>query len=94
MLREGHEEEEGNARYQGFCVELLENIAAIVGFSYKITLVPDGKYGRIGEDGKWNGMVRELIERVSARRACLCATNLCIIPCFFVTGCAVRHDER
>ena len=54
----------GNARYEGFCVEMLEEISRLVGFRYEIRLVPDGKYGA-PENGKWNGMVKELMDRVS-----------------------------
>lgn len=53
----------GNDLYEGFCVDLLREMAAIVGFEYKIVPVDDGLYGML-EDGKWNGIVRELIDRV------------------------------
>lgn len=52
----------GNDLYEGFCVDLLREMAAIVGFEYKIVPVDDGLYGML-EDGKWNGIVRELIDR-------------------------------
>ena len=49
----------GNDRYEGFCVDLLGEVAQIVGFQFKIELVPDGKYGAINQDKEWNGMVRQ-----------------------------------
>ncbi|XP_077977877.1 glutamate receptor ionotropic, kainate 2-like [Glandiceps talaboti] len=52
----------GNDRYKGFCVDLLAEIANILGFEYELKLVPDGKYGAL-VDGKWNGMVGQLIAR-------------------------------
>lgn len=56
----------GNARYEGFCIDLLRHIAAMVGFEYRIELVPDGKYGVIDlETGEWNGIVRQLMDKVS-----------------------------
>ena len=55
----------GNDRYEGFCVDILKEIAQIVGFRYTIKLVEDEKYGAPDEDGNWNGMVRELMEGVS-----------------------------
>lgn len=56
----------GNARYEGFCIDLLRQIAAMVGFEYRIELVPDGKYGVIDlETGEWNGIVRQLMDKVS-----------------------------
>jgi hypothetical protein len=56
----------GNDKFQGFCVDLLEEVSNIVGFQYKIRLVPDGKYGALDDMGVWNGMVQEIISKVSA----------------------------
>jgi hypothetical protein len=53
----------GNDRYKGYCVDLLEKISKIVGFNYTIKLVDDGLYGTI-VDGKWNGLVKDLIDKV------------------------------
>lgn len=56
----------GNARYEGFCIDLLKEIAHMVGFGYRIELVPDGKYGVYNyETGEWNGIVRQLMDKVS-----------------------------
>lgn len=58
----------GNARYEGFCIDLLKEIAGMVGFEYRIELVPDGKYGVIDlETGEWNGIVRQLMDKVSCK---------------------------
>ena len=55
----------GNARFKGFCIDLLEEIAKIMHFEYTIKLVDDGKYGaQVGPKNEWNGMVRELMDRV------------------------------
>ncbi|GFG33916.1 hypothetical protein Cfor_07160, partial [Coptotermes formosanus] len=54
----------GNARYEGFCIDLLKWIASQVGFHYVIRLVPDHMYGVYDPETKeWNGIVRELIEK-------------------------------
>ena len=53
----------GNNRYEGFVVDLATAISNIVGFNYTLALT-DG-YGSIGENGEWNGMIRELLEEVS-----------------------------
>ncbi|XP_076271919.1 glutamate receptor ionotropic, kainate 2 [Rhynchophorus ferrugineus] len=54
----------GNARYEGFCIDLLKWIAGQVGFQYSIQLVPDHMYGVYNPETKqWNGIVRELIEK-------------------------------
>lgn len=57
---------QGNARFEGFCIDLLARVAARAGFDYKLRLVPDKKYGvRDPETGQWNGIVKELVDRVS-----------------------------
>merc|ERR1719208_338555 len=53
----------GNARFEGFCVDLLEQIANQVGFNYNIELVEDNNYGAFNLTTKvWNGLVRELMD--------------------------------
>lgn len=59
---------EGNARYEGYSKDLIENIAKILNFNYRIELVPDGKYGSLNkETKKWDGLVKHLLDRVSDR---------------------------
>lgn len=55
----------GNDRFEGYCIDLLKELAIILGFSYEIRLVEDGKYGAQDEKGQWNGMIKELIDHVS-----------------------------
>lgn len=64
MLRQNHQELEGNDRYEGFCVDMLKELADILKFKYRIRLVGDGLYGVPGANGTWTGMVGELISRV------------------------------
>ncbi|GAA6102703.1 glutamate receptor ionotropic, kainate 1 isoform X1 [Tachysurus ichikawai] len=55
----------GNDRFEGFCLDLLKELSNILGFSYEVRLVSDGKYGAQNDKGEWNGMVRELIDHVA-----------------------------
>lgn len=55
----------GNDRFEGYCIDLLKELAHILGFSYEIRLVEDGKYGAQDDKGQWNGMIKELIDHVS-----------------------------
>ena len=55
---------DARAEFEGFCVDMLHEIASIVGFQYVIRVVPDGKYGAPDTHNVWNGMVRELIDKV------------------------------
>ncbi|KAM9443167.1 glutamate receptor ionotropic, kainate 4-like [Salvelinus alpinus] len=63
MLRPNHQEMEGNERYEGFCVDMLKELADVLKFKYHINLVGDGVYGVSGTNGTWTGMVGELISR-------------------------------
>lgn len=65
MLRPNHQDLEGNDRYEGFCVDMLKELADILKFKYRIRLVGDGLYGVPGANGTWSGMVGELISRVN-----------------------------
>ncbi|KAM9310945.1 glutamate receptor 1 isoform 3-T3 [Gastrophryne carolinensis] len=62
MYKKNADEFEGNDKFEGYCVELAQEIAKHVGFKYKLELVKDGKYGARDSDMKaWNGMVGELV---------------------------------
>ncbi|XP_026780541.1 glutamate receptor ionotropic, kainate 4 isoform X2 [Pangasianodon hypophthalmus] len=74
MLKANYQELEGNERYEGFCVDMLKELADILKFNYRIKLVSDGVYGVPGANGTWTGMVGELI----ARKADLAVAGLTI----------------
>ncbi|XP_052385649.1 glutamate receptor ionotropic, kainate 4-like isoform X2 [Oncorhynchus keta] len=63
MLRSEHQALEGNERYEGFCVDMLRELAELLHFSYRLRLVADGVYGVPSANGTWTGMVGELISR-------------------------------
>uniref|UniRef100_A0AAX7VBT5 Glutamate receptor n=1 Tax=Astatotilapia calliptera TaxID=8154 RepID=A0AAX7VBT5_ASTCA len=53
----------GNDRFEGYCIDLLRELANILGFTFEVRLVEDGKYGVQDENtGQWNGMVKELMD--------------------------------
>lgn len=69
MLKKNWELYEGNDQYEGYCVDLASEIAKHIGIKYKISIVPDGKYGARDPETKiWNGMVGELVYGVSVDR--------------------------
>ncbi len=67
---------QGNAQYEGFCVDMLRELADILKFSFWIKLVDDGLYGAPEPNGSWTGMVGELINRVRMS-ACTSIIKLC-----------------
>lgn len=65
MRKDNYQDFQGNDQYEGFCVDMLRELADILKFSFKIKLVDDGLYGAPEPNGSWTGMVGELINRVS-----------------------------
>uniref|UniRef100_A0A8C5GP09 Glutamate receptor n=1 Tax=Gouania willdenowi TaxID=441366 RepID=A0A8C5GP09_GOUWI len=65
MVKKSDKELVGNDRYEGYCLDLLKELSNILGFTYEVRLVADGKYGAQNDKGEWNGMVRELIDHVA-----------------------------
>ncbi|XP_024153999.2 glutamate receptor ionotropic, kainate 5 [Oryzias melastigma] len=63
MRKLNYQDYQGNDQYEGFCVDMLRELADILKFSFKIKLVDDGLYGAPEPNGSWTGMVGELINR-------------------------------
>lgn len=61
MLKESAKFLTGNERFEGYCVDLLQELSKNLGFSYEIRLVGDGKYGMRNDTGAWNGMIGEVV---------------------------------
>ncbi|XP_007237596.2 probable glutamate receptor isoform X1 [Astyanax mexicanus] len=49
------------SQLEGYCMDLLSELAKKLGFKYKVHLVKDGSYGRLDESGNWNGMIGEVV---------------------------------
>ncbi|CAG9857523.1 unnamed protein product [Phyllotreta striolata] len=47
--------------FNGYCIDLIDKIADILKFDYELVAVD--KFGTMDENGKWNGMVKELMEK-------------------------------
>ena len=54
-----------NEDYEGFCIDLMDKLSEILGFTYTLYLVEDGQFGGQNEDGSWNGLVGDLVNHVS-----------------------------
>ncbi|WAR07660.1 GRIK1-like protein [Mya arenaria] len=73
------EEPDENGRMQeGFIVDLMDHLAATLGFKYEIYGQDKRAYGSLQSDGKWDGMIGDLIERDSKNKADLAAAGLTI----------------
>lgn len=60
-LKPDHKELRGNDRYEGYCIDLMNKLAAQLQFNFVLHEVADGAYGKL-KNGTWNGMIRELLD--------------------------------
>ncbi|XP_055535887.1 glutamate receptor ionotropic, kainate 2-like isoform X2 [Wyeomyia smithii] len=75
MLKDSPTKLTGNDRFEGFGIDLINELSIMLGFNYTFILQEDGVYGSLNrETGKWNGMVQELLDW----RADLAITDLTI----------------
>lgn len=51
---------EKSPSYEGFAIDLINEISSIVGFNYTLNVVSG--YGSENPDGSWNGMIGEILE--------------------------------
>lgn len=59
MLRESSKSKVGNDRFEGYIVDLIDELSKMLGFKYKFKLVDDNAYGVKNESGFWNGLIGE-----------------------------------
>uniref|UniRef100_A0A336KHH4 CSON010578 protein n=1 Tax=Culicoides sonorensis TaxID=179676 RepID=A0A336KHH4_CULSO len=73
MMREPEEGEilEGNARYEGYSMDLIKEVARVLGFKFRFELAPDGKYGGYNKvTKKWDGLIKQLLDRKADLAIC------------------------
>ncbi|XP_059351464.1 glutamate receptor 1-like isoform X3 [Daphnia carinata] len=67
MMRktEGGEELTGNDRFEGYCKDMMDLIAAKLGINYELRKVKDHRYGNENPNvtGGWDGIIGELVRR-------------------------------
>ena len=63
----------GKAMWEGFCIDMLEELAKRLQFNYVIHSSLDGNWGaKSNETQEWNGMIREIIDKVGDPSVCVC----------------------
>ncbi|CAH3015262.1 unnamed protein product, partial [Porites evermanni] len=56
-------QEDGLVAYEGYCIDLLNELAKTLHFTYNIKPPPDGFFGVETINGSWNGMIGELLNK-------------------------------
>lgn len=63
MLKESETQLYGNEQYEGFGIDLIEEMASLKGFNYTFIVQDDAKNGQKDPvTGKWSGMIGKLID--------------------------------
>ena len=57
----------GTISYDGYCIDLLNELAKMLKFTFEIYHSPDGMFGAEKEEGVWNGVIGELVNEVCSR---------------------------
>jgi len=57
-------QDNGTVLYKGYCIDLLNELAKNLHFTYELYLSPDGMFGAETANGTWNGMIGELVNKV------------------------------
>lgn len=61
MWKEGAAEKNNVKHLQGYCIDLLKEIASILGFKFQLIPVDGDLYGSVNERGQWNGLIGQVI---------------------------------
>lgn len=65
MLKETASTLSGNEQYEGFGIDIIDELSKRLGFNYVFRIQADGVYGSLNkETGEFNGMLKEIIEEV------------------------------
>ena len=61
------EKTNGTISYDGYCIDLLKELAKILKFTFEIYSSPDGVFGAETDEGMWNGVIGELVNEVCSQ---------------------------
>lgn len=66
MLKDSALQLTGNDRFEGFCIDLIQELSYMLGFKYIFRLQEDKAYGTYSNITKsWDGMIGEILAGVS-----------------------------
>ena len=56
MVKDSFDMKHGNDRFEGYAMDLVQELSRLLHFKYEFRLVKDSSYGRPDANGTWNGM--------------------------------------
>lgn len=63
MFKESPDLRTGNDRYEGFAIDIIDEMSKQLGFNYTFEVQEDNVYGSLQKaTGEWNGMLRKIID--------------------------------
>lgn len=67
MYKQETEKLEGNDRFEGYAIELIQKLAVLLEFHYEFIVEEDGNYGECIDTitNKWSGMIGKVMDNVS-----------------------------
>lgn len=65
MLKESTTTLYGNDRYEGYAIDLVDELSRRMGFTYTILIQEDRNYGEKKSDGTWDGLIGEIHNHVT-----------------------------
>lgn len=66
MVKESASMLSGNERYEGFGIDIIQELSKSLGFNYTFEVQTDSVYGSyINKTGKWSGMLGKIMDGVS-----------------------------
>ena len=69
MLQDSAAKLTGNDRYEGFCIDLIKELAQMLGFNYTFIQQPDNKYGSCNRTTEiCDGMLGKVQNQVRIQR--------------------------
>ena len=68
MLKEASSKLSGNDRFEGFGIDLIHELSLMSGFNYTFHVQADKSSGNPDKNGKWNGMIGEVLAGVSTNK--------------------------
>lgn len=66
MLKDTTSSLTANDRFEGFCIDLIQELSKMLGFNYTFIVQKDGSNGNFNRKTQaWDGMIGEVIKGVS-----------------------------